>query len=398
MHIYIQYISARLNPNLYIVLVWPHKRKRIIIGKLCAAKAPAVHLTRHVAAAVEQEGAAAASARLGGLRARSDANAARTLERLANRFNMRMGVPISHHTHAQGPNVVTMPWLKPSDYVTYLMKFYPEMLLGGLTPGPDSEQLLETFWREFQRTQPTHYVFTRPERRWKRTIPLLLHGDGGRTQGKQPLECISMHPALGLDSAQQGTMACHCNTCVSYGNRGYDDPLQQRCGQKHNSMLSHFLLFAFPSKKYPRLRSLLVEMHRAVADDVGPMCRSGFDIAGQRFYLGILGYMGDAEYHTKFGALTRSYQHVGSRRELPCCHECLAGTPNVPFEDVSATALWASSINSSFPWTSTPVFSSIPYENWTTLPSRAPQFYRRDTFHVFRHGNLAGDCPNFLSA
>ena len=253
-------------------------------------------------------------------------------------------------------------------------------------PGDESEVLLAKFWELYKGEQDSHAVYGKPSRRLKNTIPLYLHGDGGRTAKKQPLEVISFEPVLGLDTALKTSSTCKCREPMQVGSANLCDPEAQRLNCKHNSSLTRFLLCAYPSKKYPKFKGLLIAMHKVISDNLGEVCHHGFFVNGRRWYVACLGYKGDMEYHTKFGELSRSYQNVGHKYEHACCHECDAGSPGTPFEDISVTALWTRTCCSVFPWRSTPPFAAIPFEDWRSPPSRAPLFYRRDPFHIFRHG------------
>ena len=364
----------------------------IHVDLVLACKAPAISLVRHEVAMQEQNGVAATQLQLGAQPNLSEKNASRHVSRLAHTFKITLSIPVSEHIHTEQGTTTRLPYLKPANVLGKLLMDHPYMLLGGFRPGADSETLLTTFWENYKLEQPSHKVYASPSRRLKRTIPIYLHGDGGRTQKKQPLEVLSMEPVLGLNTSQGAEETCRCSVPVAFGSNNLENPIAQKLNSKNNSFLTKFLIFAFPSKKYKRQPNLLISLHEAASKNLAEVCKHGLMAKGERFYAAILGYKADFEYHAKFGSLERSYMHAGRTQQLGVCHECWAGTPDIPFEDPSTRALWTDTVCASFPWKETPPFKHIPFEAWESLPSRAPQFYRRDPFHVFRLGTLTAYC------
>ena len=95
--------------------------------------------------------------------------------------------------------------------------------------------------------------------RLDQTIPLILHGDSGRTLKKQPLEVLSFKPALGLDT-EANSFKCKCSQTSTYSGARKSNPMAQRLNNKHSSYLTHFLTCAFPSKKFKSTPGLLISM------------------------------------------------------------------------------------------------------------------------------------------
>lgn len=266
---------------------------------------------------------------------------------------------------------------------------YPWTLLGGLNPGAEAQCLLDSFWKLYRKEHPTHKVFELADRNLvnlKFTIPLAIHGDGGRTLKKQPLEVISMHPILGLDTGMDtGHVVCKCEPCTKYGGCDIADPLAQKLNHIHSTYLTHFLLCAFPSKKFDKLPGLLFSLLAAISENLGPLLLDGIRTEnGDRYHFAFLGMMGDMEYHAKTGLLNRSYKNVGHRNQIPCRHLCSAGGVLHPFEDFSAQASWKGSIYHSAPWDEAPPYKHIPFEDWSS--GLAARWFLLDPFHVFRLG------------
>ena len=57
------------------------------------------------------------------------------------------------------------------------------------------------------------------------------------------------------------------------------------------------------------------------------------------------------------------------------CPHCEASTSTIPFEDVSSSAKWISTIGKSLPWKYRPIFSCLPGGD-------SPTFIKLDTFHL----------------
>ena len=300
--------------------------------------------------------------------------------------NLR-NIPNSFHYYTENGRTVCLPFLKPRDILKCLLSKHPWILFGGLTPANGGLQLLETFWRCFRNEHASHAVFGLAASGaidLRTTIPLMMHGDGARTLSKQPLEIFSLLPALGLNT-HAPAMDCTCDDPQKYCCKSLDDPFAQRLNSKHHTYLTHFLMFAFASKRYKKLPGLLLSFTKAISDDLGQICESGIEIGGQTFFFAVIGLRGDMEYHFKFG-LNRTYKNVGTTNQIPCCHLCLAGGPLHPFEDFSSQALWKRTLHSDAPWAADfeVAFNGIPFERWNS--GGASQFFKSDPFHIFRQG------------
>ena len=153
---------------------------------------------------------------------------------------------------------------------------------------------------------------------------------------------------------------------------------------KNNSYLTHFLSIAFPSKRFKTTPGLLQSILEAMSKDLRIACCDGIAVGNTRYHVAVLGMAGDMEYHAKTGVLNRSYQNVGHRNFIPCCHECMAGSITYPFEDVSSDPGWKNSLYQTVPWVQPPPFKHIPFDDWNAGDSA--RFFKRDPFHIFRLG------------
>eukprot|EP00438_Fugacium_kawagutii_P008106 Skav222127 [mRNA] locus=scaffold1181:657045:658682:+ [translate_table: standard] len=317
-------------------------------------------------------------------------------------FSGARKVPDSYHHFEENGHVVDLAYLKPRDMLNHLLSQYPWALLGGLQPG-EHQQLLSTFWRNYRKEHPTHAVFemaANNEVQLQNTIPLVLHGDGGRTTKKQPLEVVSVCPVLGLDTVH-GVLRCTCEDHVIYEGKRKRHPLAQRLNLKNTSYATHFLLCAFPLKKFKSTPGILQSMLKAISENLGEVCRQGLSCnhsgSDYHFSFAVLGLKGDQEWHARCGLLNRTYLNVGCANPIPCCSDCGAGGAGVPFEDISEGAAWRATMYSEAPWDSLPPFASIPFANWSH--GDASRFFKRDPFHIFRLGiarNFIGSAIVYL--
>ena len=316
-------------------------------------------------------------------------NSARHFKRVVTRFGLSFQVPISMHKYTApgGVEHFEIPYLKPVDFMRRLLTSNPDFLLGGHDLGLPARRILSEFWSNFKKVQPQHAVYQKNDfqRHLPFTIPYCLHGDGGRTAKKQPLEVVSLEPVLGLTSAESGNARCRCKEPHVLGC--------QRLNSKYNTYLSRFLICAFPGKKYPD--GLLLDIFRSISEQLAALFWNGIEVEGKTYFFACLGLKGDMDFHAHSLSLTRSYHNLGTKNTAMVCVECHAGGDNCPFEDTNPGAIWESTICATFPWQEEPPFSSLPFESWMQLPSRAPLFFRRDPFHVFRLGCLVFEA--FLS-
>jgi len=291
---------------------------------------------------------------------------------------------------------VLLPYHKPTAVLKHLLSTEPWILLGGLKPGCQAQQLLQTFWDAYKLEHPSHEIFGTPGIDFKFTIPLLLHGDGARTLKKQPLEVISIHPVIGLDTMERAAK-CPCQNSTVYSGVDLSDPCCLRLNSKHNSYLTHFLLCAFPSKKYKKLPGLLKAMLEAISQDLAAVCSAGLIHDGNVYKFAVLGMKGDMEYHSKTGLLNRSYMNVGHVNMIKVCHECHGGDSAYPFEDFRSTAAWKNTLYIDAPWDAPPPFRHLSFEPW--MSGNAARFFKRDPLHIFRLGvarNLCGSAVVLL--
>ena len=231
-------------------------------------------------------------------------------------------------------------------------------------------------------------MFRHPSR-LNRTIPLALHGDEGRYLKRSNFLVLTVESVLGVQRPRRQPCDCKSDPCLErYGDlHGLEGPAQrkaskQECNAKGHPYLSKFLCCGMSSSQYKEHPELLDSILELLSADLRKFCIEGIDIPGHgRLYGGFLGLKGDMAFHHKVGQLSRSYYNLGKRSDIPICHLCLAGAPNVAFETVSDTPDWEGSYCMSEPWESPPALASVPFD-----PLRKAEIFRLDPFHLWRVG------------
>lgn len=161
-----------------------------LISVLCQLpEAPAKILPEKRKALAEEQGDAFAQSviRSSGMNPK---NATRQFRRLVSRHSMSLKIPMSTHTHVEGAATASIPFVKPADVFKTLMLQEPWLFLGGCNES-EAPDVLSQFWNAYRLEHPSHHIFTCSAERRKHCFPVLCHGDGGRTQKKQPLEVLS---------------------------------------------------------------------------------------------------------------------------------------------------------------------------------------------------------------
>ena len=139
-------------------------------------------------------------------------NASRHYKATAKRHGFAMPIRVSTYVHVEDGETASVSWLRPSDVLRHLLTKYPALVLGGCAANDAAEAMLETLWAHYERNHPTHHVFM-DRNVLRRTIPMCLHGDGARSQKKQPLEVVSIESVLGFNSGD--CKDCHFDVCNS---------------------------------------------------------------------------------------------------------------------------------------------------------------------------------------
>ena len=312
---------------------------------------------------------------------KSKKNSFRNINRLIKRWGLRWNIPESVYWHSDEHQV---HYLAPHDIFSYLLKNAPELLFGGISDFEVAKRHLQCFWDCYKKDHATHEVYKHEQLgtlSLNQTIPILCHGDEGRGVRKGNTTVVSVESVFGLDSY---TSDCYNSMpCCS----GTDEALLcdfQNINLRFHSFLTKYLVFALPGKVYKGTK-VLEGLLRVIFQDLRACFYEGIKIGNQYWNFACIGLKGDLQWHLKVGALERSFARLSWKTDKMCCHECLAGSSQRPFEDLSAQPCWADSLWAERPWSAPPESGMIlvPYD--TTKPEAV---MKRDMFHNLKVGVL----------
>ena len=353
-----------------------------------------------------------------------ESHAARDSQRLFSRWGLKLNVPIKN-LKIQGSVGETLPFLRISDFFRYLLDRYPKLLMGGHPLGDESDQLCQRFWAQYKEYHPSHQIFQKypsPEQ-WQTLVPLLLHGDKGRTYKKSPIFNFSFEAPFGLPAeiralgSKQDTNRQRqrmykqehgSNLSWTCAKRSREQAFPEHIEEEscsnyvkpedfipHNArgstLMTRFLIAAIPNKVlkgHPRVvESLLKEMQQ----DLSMLFHDGVLCAGRVFRCGLIGVKGDFEFHLEVGGFFRSYANIGTKNDIQCCPECEAGAPGISPMDMREVPAWASTCYQTEPWLVKPPLNYIPYDD-----SRPASLYKRDVFHTLKFGFMRDLCASII--
>lgn len=314
------------------------------------------------------------------------------------KYNIGWKIKLSSYDFDPGDgNIISFPYLSPTSILQYFMENHPDIVVGGITCPVERAHHLEAFWAGFRLNEPSHKVFEEHQHNLQNVIPLYYHGDEGRGKRRGNTVVVSMETPIGIHTlaeSKKRKTACGCQPPLhlqrKYRRTNDDVParhksrlLSQRTNMKGHSFLQHWCLFVIPSVYHHAYPQLLMEMMQVVSDEFRSLFYDGITVHGKNFCAAVCGHKGDLKWFTKVAKLTRSYEHKGQVRNLLCCHECMAGTGDKPWEDFRETPAWASTRYSVRPWDPNrpPPLVSIPHS--TTAPERQ---LKRDPFHLCKTG------------
>ena len=350
----------------------------------------------------------------------------RNAHRLFFKYGLALRVPISNLDvpESSGQDMVSIPYLQVTDYLRLLLNHYEEVLVGGLKI-EQSVQLCRDFWNRFKSYNKDHLVYDLSEEARSKFIPIMVHGDKGRTLQKSPIFVLSFELPWGLppELLQRCAYDNKCSakrqfgdsrlnwTCQhrakGFGKRSYDEMVfgdctvghtgnlkheapgnHQRHNSKGHSFLSRFLIAAVPSKVYNKNDKVLPSLLEEVASQLKHLFQEGLrhTRTGSQLKFAFIGAKGDAEWHFEAANFNRSYHRTGLVNHQMICPLCEAGAEGISFSDVSDQPAWLRTVGTTDPWESIPPLNNAPYA------SRCPAgLYKFDPFHVLKFG-VFRDC------
>ena len=87
----------------------------------------------------------------------ADTHGERDSQRLFRKFGLTLAIPISQlDVEGEDGSISSLPYLKMSDFFGFLLRKYPELLLGGNKRGQEAEALNKRFWDGYRFFHPEH--------------------------------------------------------------------------------------------------------------------------------------------------------------------------------------------------------------------------------------------------
>ena len=296
-----------------------------------------------------------------GPKASAKSNAFRNADRFVRRWGLQWPIAISCYQHDDETSV---PYLAPRDILSHLISKKPELLFGGYENIPKIRQLLGSFWSCYKEWHPTHEVFRQSRESdldLTLTLPMLLHGDEGRGVRKGNIAVCSFETPFGLQTNKE---KAPCDWPCCDANNVDDTPCAwQSVNLKYHSFLTKYLLFLMPNKMYKK-DGVLSGLLRVIFYQLRSLFFEGLQVGHHLWHVALIGCKGDMAWYLKLADLERCFTRLSKVKDGMCCHECLAGSTALPFEDLSDTPGWAASTYTVRPWAQEPAsgLTLAPYD------------------------------------
>ena len=276
-----------------------------------------------------------------------------------------------------------VPYVKLSSWLCFLATTERLHFLTGTTDGGFRRQMCHEFWRRLEKLRPQLPIFQSAKDGQlclEDVIPVVHHGDEGRTYRKSPLMVLSTHGILGKGSHQGPQKELPVNK----------DP--QKLHFLGSTILTHYVFAVLPQAFYKNKPEVLDSMLSLYASDLESLALNGIDLVenGQvrklRFWC--LGAKGDLPYLGKAGHFHRTYsmcpkKSVSKKPSKGICFMCSGGAENLeelfPWEDVSTTAKWIQTMGTNPGYALDGPLLRIPHD-------LGELFYRLDLWHCFHLG------------
>ena len=329
----------------------------------------------------------------------TDANASRNMYRALQRLGLMWKVPTTEFQHRCDDCKVylSIPYIKPSDFLAYLLEHASELLFGGEVEPTKQSDCLRAFWTHYKDSHPRCRIFEEFPNHLHQFLPLFLHGDEGRGLRKGQTSILSFEVPFGLGGSKQRHLPmCGCAECLSYdvavrlGLDAYMDHYTingasfQETNMKHHSFITRFLMWSIHSRQFKACDRLIPDLLKEIARNLRGLFFEGLAVKGKQYHVCCIGMKGDLKWLVRSVCqLQRSYFNLAEVHDQEMCHECGAGTVDRPFEDVSMDPCWEDSIYTQRPWIDEyePPLGSVPFDSHE--PER---FLKRDLFHTLKTG------------
>ena len=273
-------------------------------------------------------------------------------------------------------------YIKLSTWFRYLLNVRNGgQLIGGFGPADHHGHLcLRAFWDAFAKENPGHAVLELHSEHLHRVIPYALHLDEGRGLRKSAVLAVHAQSVFGASTAP-----CFMQKLGRRGADGLSDQEKiqmMQASQQHNgkgsTYLSRMLLTLLPKEQYTKRNAhVYTTLLQTVCDEATSLLEDGVLVggAGLKYFFAMVACKGDAPALAKAGGFCRSFLNLGN----PMCHECLAGSPGVPFEDCRPSPTYERTIYRTRPWMAPTPLGMIPGN-----PQAPESLFTRDPFHVYK--------------
>ena len=305
------------------------------------------------------------------------------VQKVLAKHGCKMDVPISYVDLPTGKKV---PYIKMKDWIHYLASTNRLECLVGTNDSAERRSICLEFWRRLEWLRPHHPAFKMARQnllRLEDTLPLLHHGDEGRSYKKAPIMILSSHGLLGRG----------CHQASDKNKRRYpihEDPL--KLNFIGSTLKTHFLFAALPQKLYKNCPEALDTMLEIYAQDMTQIMTEGVrvTIAGkpQHLFFVCLAVKGDLPYLAKSGHMSRTFgmvprQPTSKKPGAGICWMCKAGIEGReetwPWEDFGPKAKWLMTRGCEPGFADDSPLMSIPHDFRI-------DFYRPDLWHCYHLG------------
>ena len=273
-----------------------------------------------------------------------------------------------------------------TDWIKFLGESGRLHYIVGTNDRLERRELCYHFWSRLENIRPHHPVFKMARQNLlnlRDTIPLLHHGDEGRTYKRAGIMIISTHGLLGSGSrkAEDGNQ---------HGYPPEADPM--RLNFLGSTLTTHYIFTALPNSIYKESPESLDFMLDLYAQDMRKLTNEGVQmkVSGQDEHLHFVcvAAKGDLPYLAKAGHMSRTFsmcarQSASKSFAKGICWQCLGGVEGraepYDWEDFSLQANWLrtrgreSAIGKDSP------LRSIPQDS-------PEEFFRADIWHAFHLG------------
>ena len=296
------------------------------------------------------------------------------LHGLLEKFNLTARIPKT--TVSLGTkSTLDHPVLRPKDFISTLST---EGKLDLLFCGHTGVDYVD-FWNLWRLVQSDHPIFRTHKTRLSSCIPIWMFADEGTSQKKKALMVLEYQPILG------------------HGSKRADD-----VNMSGVSITTRFLYSVLSGKIYAGKKKHQEPLHNLVkqfAQDIGNSYHEPIPVHGISWTNGVflicLGLKGDLAALVKLGQLERNFMRdTASGCGKGICHLCRAGQENFSFHDTNFDAMTNMRRDVPLPWTHEPsLISLIPCS-----PSRKPDFFKLDIFHILLKGVFGDIAANAIVA